>query len=118
MESAGLSYFTQQMLYQLPTLLAAILGVVLSVIFLRRYRFPAILALLGSGTVVISAFIVTLAQAYFFSARYSSLAMTSNTYVQFANIVGWIGAVVRGLSIALLVVAIFIGRKQQATTTV
>ena len=110
-ENSSLDYFGRQMLYQTPTLLAALLGVVLSLIFIRRHKLPAFLALLGSGTVIISSLIVTITQAYFFSAMYSSLSTTSHVYGQFANIVGWIGAIVRGLSITLLVVAIFIGRK-------
>lgn len=110
-EVSGLNYFTQQILYQTPTMLAALLGVVLSLIFLKRYKLPAMLTLLGAGTVIISSLIVTIAQAYFFSARFSAMAMTSQTYTTMANVVGWIGALVRGLSIALLVVAIFINRK-------
>ena len=115
-ENSSLNYIGQQMLYQTPTLLAALLGVVLSLIFIRRYKLPAFLALLGSGTVIISALIVTITQAYFFSAMYSSLSMTSQTYGQVARIIGWIGAIVRGLSITLLVVAIFIGRKGTTTS--
>jgi hypothetical protein len=110
-EVSNLNFFTQQMLYQTPTLLAALVGVILSLINLKRYRVPAFLALLGSGTVIISSLIVTIAQGYFLSARFSSLAMTSQTYVQLANVIGWIGAFVKGLAIALLIVAIFIGRK-------
>jgi hypothetical protein len=117
-EVSTFNYFMQQMLYQLPTLLAAVIGVVLSLIYLKRYRLPSVLALLGSATVIISGLIVTIAQGYFFSARFSSLAMTSQTYVQFANVIGWIGAIVKGLAIGLLIVAIFIGRKGAPTTSV
>ena len=117
-EVSTFNYFMQQMLYQLPTLLAAVIGVVLSLIYLKRYRLPSVLALLGSATVIISGLIVTIAQGYFFSARFSSLAMTSQNYVQFANVIGWIGAFVKGVAIALLIVAIFIGRKAAPTTSV
>jgi hypothetical protein len=117
-EVSTFDYFIKQMLYQTPTLLAAVIGVVLSLIYLKRYRLPAFLALFGSGTVIISGLIVTIAQGYFFSARFSSLAMTSQTYVQLANVIGWIGAIVKGLAIALLVVAIFVGRKGTTTASV
>jgi hypothetical protein len=115
-ESSGLNYFTQQMLHQTPTLLAALLGVLLSLIFMRRVRLPAFLALLGSGAVIIGALVVTVSQAYFFSTRFSPSPMFSDSSIMIANVVGWIGAVVRGLSIALLVVAIFVGRKGTTTT--
>jgi predicted membrane protein len=111
MSNSGLTYFTQQMLYQTPTLLVALIGIVLSFVFMKRAKIPAFVALLGCATVIIGSLMVTIAQAYFFSASFSSLAITSNSYVQMAKIVSWIGAFIRGFSILLLIVAIFIGRK-------
>ena len=115
MYNSGLTYFTEQMLYQVPTLLAAILGVVLSVINLKRHRLPALLGLAGSAIVIFTVLIVTIAQSYFYSAAFTDAAMTNNTYVKIANGVGWLGSFARGLAVTLLIVAIFIDRKRLPT---
>jgi len=115
MYNSGLTYFTEQMLYQVPVLLAAILGVVLSLINLKRYRLPALLALVGSAIVIITILLVTSAQSYFYSASFTNAAITNNTYVKVANGVGWLGSVARGLAVTLLIVAIFLDRKRVST---
>jgi hypothetical protein len=111
METSSLTYFTQLIGYQVPTILAGLLGVILSFVFIRRYRLPAALALLGSGTLIFAPLLVVIAQTYFFSVRMGSGGMS--TYAQISTVVGWIGGIARGLAIALLVVAVFVGRKRE-----
>jgi hypothetical protein len=111
MGPSALSYFTQQMLYQAPTILVAIIGIVLSIVFMKRSKVPAFVAIFGCATVIFGSVVVTITQAYFFSARFSSFAMTSTGYVQLANVISWLGAFIRAFAILVLIVAIFIGRK-------
>jgi len=111
------SYFTQQMLYQAPTILVAIIGIVLSIVFMKRSKVPAFVAIFGCGTVIFGSLVVTITQSYFFSARFSSFAITSTSYVQLANIISWLGAFIRAFAILVLIVAIFIGRKTPPAPT-
>ena len=109
-ENPSINYIAQQLLYQTPVVLAALLGVVLSFIFIRRYKFAAFLTLIASATIIIGSLLVILAQAYLFSMM--NMAMTRASIGQVMTIVGWVGAIFRGLSIALLVSAVFIGRRE------
>jgi purine-cytosine permease-like protein len=109
---SGLTYFAQLIAYQVPTLLAGLLGVILSIVFNGRHRIAAALALLGSVTLIFAPLLVVIAQTYFFSVRFDSGGLSSSSYTQLSTIVGWIGALARGLAIALLVVAVFVGRKR------
>jgi len=108
-ENPSINYIAQQLLYQTPVFLAALLGVVLSFIFIRRHKSAAFLTLLASATIIIGSLLVILAQAYLFSMM--NMTMTRSSFGQVMTIVGWVGAFFRGLSIALLVIAVFIGRK-------
>jgi len=84
----------------------------LSIVFIRRQRLPASLALMGSITAIVAALVVAITQLHLFSARYR-FSGVSNSYLQLSLIIGWLGALSRGLAIALLVVAVFIGRKPE-----
>lgn len=113
MQASGVNFFTQQIAFQLPTLLAAILGVVLSLIFIGRHRVPALLTLLGSGTAIISALVVAMAQAYIYSLRFSSIEIPPSSYGTLATVISWLGALTKGLAMLLLVIAVFLGRKRE-----
>ncbi len=112
MEASGLTYFAQLIGYQVPTILAGLLGVILSIVFISRHRLPAALALVGSGTLIFAPLLVTIAQAYFFSVRVGSGGMSNTSFAQISTVVGWVGGLARGLAIALLVAAVFVGRKR------
>ena len=116
-EASGLNYFTQQISYQLPTLLAATVGVILSLIFLRRHRTPAFLTLLGSGIAIISALVVAIAQSYVFSLRFSSITTPPSYYNTIATVISWLGALTKGLAMLLIIGAVFTGRKQAPVNT-
>jgi hypothetical protein len=118
MDSSSVEYIVRQLLIQLPGLLVAFLGVVLSLVFIRRHKLPSILALLGSLTIIISTVIFTIVQTYFFTARLSSSTLSTQAYVQLTTIVGWIASIVRAFALALLVIAIFVGRKGTTTSSV
>lgn len=108
-DNPSINYIVQQLLYQTPIFLAALLGVVLSFIFIRRYKSASFLALFASATIIIGSLLVILAQAYLFSMM--NMTISRSSFGQVMTIVGWIGAIFRGVSIALLVIAVFIGRK-------
>jgi len=112
MQASSVTYFAQQIGYQVPTLLGGLLGVILSIVFIGRQRLPASLALLGSITAIVGALVVAIAQSYLFSARNTFTGVPSS-YLQLSMIIGWLGAISRGLAIALLVVAVFVGRKRE-----
>jgi hypothetical protein len=111
MQDSGFSFFAQQLVAQIPVLLVAFIGLVLSFVFLARCRWPAVLTMLATGIVLITAFVVTGAQAYVFASR-TSMGLTAENYAQLASGVGWVGSFARALALGLLLAAVFMGRKR------
>ena len=116
MQDSGFSFFGQQLVAQIPVLLVAFIGLGLSLVFLGRYRWPAVLTLLATGILLITTFVVTGAQAYVFSSR-NTMGLSTENYTQLAIGVGWVGSLARALALALLLAAVFIGRKRPAPVT-
>lgn len=112
MNNVNVQFITSQVLYQGPLLLAALIGLVLSLAFLGRSRWPAILTLSAMVILLVSTVAVTAVQAYFFSARIA-YGWSNDMYGQVSSVLALLGSVSRGLVICLLLVAVFIGRKRE-----
>ena len=105
-----------QISFQVPTVFTALVGIVLSLIFIRRYKLPAIVTLLASLIMVISSVGIVFLQWYLFSQRYATKTMTAAEFFPLTNMIGLVGTVIRGLCTIVLTIAIFIGRKGTSST--
>lgn len=117
MNSVYGSYLTQQLMYQLPLVLASLVGIILSLVFWGRCRGSSALTLLAAVVLLVTAIVIPFAQTYLFTARLAQ-GWTVETYSRLSTIVGLVGAVVRGFAIIGLVIAVFIGRKRSSISPV
>jgi hypothetical protein len=112
MTSADVNYLAQQLIYQGPLLLVAGAGFLLSLVFMGRYRWPSVLTLLGTMILLIATLGVVFAQIYFSAQGNPGLAIEASRQLQAAMVIA--GSLLRGLGIALILVAVFIARKPHA----
>lgn len=110
MEKGSMNFLVQQLAYQIPVLTASLVGMVLSLVFIKRYRLPSLLTLTGTLVLIVSTLVSLIAQSYYVSTQ-AWMEMPTRT-VQVLTIIGWVGSIFRGLAIALLLAAIFISRKR------
>ncbi len=103
-------YVLQQLGYATPMLIVCLVGIILAAVFVRKFPFPAMLTLAGCVILFLNIFAITMTQGYFIQARVES-GWSAAQFSQLTMIVSAIGAIVRALGTALLVAAIFIGRK-------
>ena len=106
-------YLTQQFGYAAPVLLVYLVGMILSLVFLRKYPMPAILALAATLILFATALGVTMMQGYLLRMRIDS-QWSSNQFSQMQAVVSVIGTGLRTLGSALLIAAVFVGRKAKA----
>ena len=107
-------YLTQQLGYVGPVLVVYLVGMILSIIFIRKYPLAAILALAATLILFGAAIGITMAQGYLIRARIES-AWSLAQYGNMQAIVSVIGTALRTLGSALLIAAVFTGRKSKAT---
>ncbi len=110
------SFLTQQLAYAAPALLVYLVGMVLAVIFIRKYPGPAILTLLGTGILLVTTIGIALAQVHFMRLRVES-GWTTARYGQMSSVVSIAGSMLRGLGLALWLAAVFVGRKSKTITS-
>jgi hypothetical protein len=106
------SLLIQQLAYAGPVIVVYLVGLVLAVIFIRNYPVPAILTLLATVILLGNIFGNAFAQEYFIRARLApggSMASYSTTM----SVVSMIGSIMRALGSALLLAAVFVGRKSK-----
>lgn len=104
------SYVLQQLGYSSPLLIVYLIGILLAAIFVRKYPLPAMLTLAGAAILFVNQIAITLIQGYLIKARVES-GWTPDQYTQLLMIVAVIGNIVRAIGTALLMGAIFVGRK-------
>ena len=107
------SYVMQQLAYVGPVLIVYVVGMILSLVFIGRYRLPAVLALAGTLILFLTSIGVVATQGYVFNMRVTA-AWSLVQYSQINAIVSVISTVLRVLGTALLVAAVFSGRKSRA----
>ena len=111
------SYVLQQLGYAAPLLVVYLVGIVLAAIFVRKYPLPAMLTLAGCVILSINVVALAITQGYLIIARVQS-GWSGPEYAQMTMVVSAIGAIVRALGSALLVAAIFVGRKPKQITQI
>ncbi len=95
-------YMITQLGYQVPALLVYMFAFVLSLVFMRRALLPSILTLLGIAVLVLATFVGTVIQAY----------LIQNNNYKWLTAVGIGGSCFHAIGLALLVAAIFVGRRK------
>ncbi|HSQ24144.1 MAG TPA: hypothetical protein VLN44_07035 [Pyrinomonadaceae bacterium] len=111
------SYTLQQLGYGSPLLIVYLVGIILSAVFVRKYPLPAMLTLAGTVILFVNLIAITAAQGYFIRARVES-GWSPEQYSQITMVVAAIGAIVRAVGTALLIAAIFVGRKVKGSLSV
>jgi hypothetical protein len=106
-------YVLQQLGYGIPLLIVYLVCIVLAAIFVRKHPLASMLALAGAVILLVNVIAIAVIQGYFFQARITN-GWTAVEYANITRVIGLIGAVVRALGSALLVAAIFVGRKAKA----
>ncbi len=110
MNNSVFSYVTHQLLYQVPVFLVALVGLVVSLIFLNRSRWPSLLTLSSMLILLLSTVVFTVIEAYVLSARVAG-TFSPDYYGQFLSGMNLLASVVEGLVVCLLLIAVFLGRK-------
>jgi hypothetical protein len=110
-------YYIQQVAYAAPLLLIYLIGIALSLAFLRRHPLPSLLALAGTLILFLTGIGIVIAQGSLLRFRVQS-DWTVSYYTQMLMIVNLFGTIFRTVGSALLVAAIFAGRKNRATPDV
>jgi hypothetical protein len=111
------SYVLQQLGYNSLPLIVYLIGILLAAVFVRKYPFSAMLTMAGSAILFVNQIAITMLQGYLISAR-SESGWSPEQYTQLLVVVSVIGNIVRAIGTALLIGAIFVGRKVKAVSPV
>jgi hypothetical protein len=103
----------QQLLGQLPLLLAYLVGLILALIFLKRCPGPALLTLVGAGISMVAIVIQAFLAQYVFSQRVN-LGVDAQALSTMLATVGIMTSILRAVGVGTFLAAIFMGRKKQA----
>jgi hypothetical protein len=106
------SILLQQLVIAAPMLIVTFVGLVLALIFIRKYTVPAVLTILAILAFWIAGGGIAFAQAYMFRLRLER-GWTNLQYSQIMSVVSMSMSIVRALAIALLLAAVFVGRKSR-----
>lgn len=104
------SFLISQLAYASPTLIVTFAGLILALVFIRKQTASAILTILAVLAFWVTAVGTALAQTYLFRSR-MQLGWSPARYGQMSSIIAVSGSLVRALGIALLLAAVFVGRR-------
>lgn len=102
----------QQLAYSIPVILVYLVGLVLAVIFIKKYPVPAILTLLAAIILLGNIFGITFAQTYLIRSRLGSSGSMAS-YSTMSQMISIMGSLMRAVGSALLLAAVFVGRRSQ-----
>lgn len=108
-----LQYVTPQLPYITPMLLVYLVGMVLSLLQLKRIAKPAAFALVGCGMLFLITAVFPFVQGYIFVSRYDR-GWTEQEIGQWLRVVGIVRTLLHLTAFSLLLVAIFAGRRATA----
>jgi hypothetical protein len=111
--SVSLTLLLTQLAYRAPGMLAYLTGVVLSLVYLRRHPRPAVLALLGSGLLLLVS-TASLFLAVFLLRPDGNLQQRALLF----GIIGFAASILHAIGFILVAVAVFIGRRGRMLTGV
>ncbi len=109
MSGAGSWYLVQQLAIQLPVFLVYLAGAILGLALLDRARLPAILCATGCALMLLASLAVTSIQ-FVLLQRIGVGSMAQ--YAMMSSAVGFVGMLARTVGTALVVAAVFIGRRR------
>lgn len=109
------SYLLQQIAYSIPGLLAYLAGLILALIFIRKYPVPAMLTLVGSLILLVTTVGIILTQFYLFRSRLQ-YGWSGSDYSRMLGIVSITGNILRALGLGFWLAAVFVGRRKQPAT--
>ncbi len=112
MNSPTTSFLVQQLAYSSLAIVVYLVGLVLAVIFIKKYPVPAILTLLAAVILLVNVLGTAGAQTYLMRLRFES-NWTIAQYGDMMSLVSIIGSISRALGSALLLAAVFVGRKSK-----
>ncbi len=106
-----ISFLLTQLMYQAPMLIVSLVGLILAAVNRNRCPTPAMLTILGCGLI----FLVGLAQPVVFWVMMQQREEANLDAKQFGQMLSTIGLVwsgLRAIGVALVVIAVFMGRRQ------
>jgi hypothetical protein len=110
-QSPALSHIISQLQFQAPVLVVYFVAIVLSIVFFRRAPLPALLTIAGILTLVTVSIAVAGIQGYVIQSQLTQGRTNADRAAQM-NMIGLVGSFGRAFGAALLVAAIFVGRKR------
>jgi len=103
--------FLTQLAGQSPVLLMYLVGMVLAVVFWRRYPRPCAFTVSAMGLLLLTSVGQTFATLYFIAYRGISLGQESGGLAWMLMASTLVGTLLRALAFGLLLAAIFVGRQ-------
>ena len=110
--SSTTSFIFQQLAYAGPVLIVYLVGLILALIFIRKYPVPALLTLVDTVILAATIFGISFTQTYLMRVRITS-GWPFDKYNQMMSMVSITGSIMRALGSALLFAAIFVVRKSK-----
>jgi len=105
--SAGTSILVYRLLAESPLLLAAVAGIVLGAVMLRRAA--RICCIHSCATLLVGTLIVAFIQSALFESRMTS-GISNERFATYSNLLGYGTGVMRGVAFGLVVTAAVVGR--------
>ena len=102
-------FWLQQLVYQLPGLLVATLGLLLALVYWRRCPGPALMTVVGCGLL----FVTAVGHTAVYAVLWEQMRAGEMPHEQFARVMSLLGLVssgTRAVGLALVVIAVFVGR--------
>jgi hypothetical protein len=114
MNDPTLSYILSHLTASAPGLLVVFLGMVVSLFFLRRCPLPALLTVLACGVFLATGLAMIFIQAWLFNQQQEAGWDAAET-ARLMSSIGIGGNVLRATALALLILAVFVGRTAPAS---
>jgi len=108
--------FLTQLLGQAPVLLVYLVGMVLALVFWRRCPRPAMLTLIGMALLLVTTLVQSFLFIYLVWAR-DDFGWSQERLGWMLSANGLMGSVIRAAAFALVLTAVFMGRKERWQTT-
>jgi hypothetical protein len=107
-------FWLQLFIYQLPTLIVATVGVILSLVNMRRASGASLLALLGCGLLIVGG-LASLGIRVLLWQQMREGEMPHERFAQLSSLVGIASSLTYALALGLIVLAVFAGRGAKPT---
>ncbi len=108
MTNSSVLNLVRQMAFQLPAMIAFLVGIVLAFVYMRRARRACIFALAGFGIQLISGLVYPFIM--FFALEKMRFGGSATGYGMIMTVVGVVFSVVHAVALGLIIAAVFSGR--------